>query len=291
MSESLVAAAYAHCQRLAQQHYENFPVASRLLPAPMRPHIAAIYAFARTADDFADEPGRPDPERLRLLDDWRARLDTAIAGRQAGATSNDDLIFVALAETIRAKRLDEALFVDLLSAFRQDVTKKRYADWNEVIDYCRRSANPVGRLVLRVAGYDDPALDARSDAVCTALQLTNFWQDLERDWHVGRLYVPEADRARAGAAEQDLAARRLTPEWHHTMAEMTRRTRELFAAGRSVCDTVTGRLRWELRLTWLGGMRILDRLEAAQFDVFAARPTLGARDVPALLRDALLWSR
>ena len=124
MTESLVAAAYAHCQRLAQQHYENFPVASRLLPAPMRPHIAAIYAFARTADDFADEPGRPDPERLRLLDDWRARLDTALAGRQAGATSNDDLIFVALAETMRSKRLDESLFVDLLSAFRQDVTPR-----------------------------------------------------------------------------------------------------------------------------------------------------------------------
>jgi squalene synthase HpnC len=275
-----LARAYAHCEQRARAHYENFPVASRLLPARMRPHIAAIYAFARTADDFADEPGLATSERLRLLDDWRQRLLAA---------PGTDPVFIALANTIRHHRLPLSLFEDLLSAFRQDVTTSRYGSWSEVLDYCRRSANPVGRLVLRVAGYDDPRLDRSSDAVCTALQLTNFWQDLERDWAIGRLYVPADDRRNAGALEDDLAARRMTAEWRQVMSLMMRRTRELFAEGRSVCEGVHGRLRWELRLTWLGGSRILDKLEHAQFDVFHHRPTIGRGDLPGLLRDAILW--
>ena len=280
------ALSYEYCERLASEHYENFPVASRLLPARMRRHIAAIYAFARTADDFADEPRRTDTERLRLLDDWLSRLrapDEAIA--------RDDHVFRALHETIRVCRLPMSLFEDLLSAFRQDVTKTRYADWPDVMDYCRRSANPVGRLVLRVAGYDDPRLDAASDAVCSALQLTNFWQDLERDWAIGRLYVPAEERARARAKESDLDARRLTPEWRTALASSARRTRELFAAGRPVCDGVSGRLRWELRLTWLGGSRILDKLERHDFDVFTHRPTLEIRDAAPLLWRAITWTR
>jgi len=280
------ALSYQYCERLASEHYENFPVASRLLPARMRPHIAAIYAFARTADDFADEPGRADRERLRLLDDWLSRLHTP-----PGAIARDDHVFRALHETIRVCQLPMSLFEDLLSAFRQDVTTKRYADWADVMDYCRRSANPVGRLVLRVAGYDDPRLDAASDAVCSALQLTNFWQDLERDWLIGRLYVPAEERDPVGAKESDLDARRLTPAWHAALAASARRTRELFAAGRPVCDAVSGRLRWELRLTWLGGSRILDKLERYDFDVFAHRPTLGARDAAPLLWRAIAWSR
>lgn len=278
-------ASYAWCERLARDHYENFPVASRLLPAGMRPHVAAIYAFARTADDFADEPGVPDAERLRLLDDWLARLRSADAG-----TGPEDHVFRALHNTMRACALPRSLFEDLLSAFRQDVTKKRYADWPDVLDYCRRSANPVGRLVLRVAGYDDPRLDAASDAVCTALQLTNFWQDLERDWTIGRLYLPADERARAGARDADLDARRMTPEWRSALAAATQRTRELFAAGQPVCDGVTGRLRWELRLTWLGGWRILDKLERSGFDVFTRRPTLVRADAAPLLWRALTWT-
>jgi squalene synthase HpnC len=276
---------YAYCERLARDHYENFPVASRLLPASMRPHIAAIYAFARTADDFADEPGIPDAERLRLLDDWLARLRATEGGSEPA-----DPIFRALGDTMRRFRLPRSLFEDLLSAFRQDVTKRRYADWPDVFDYCRRSANPVGRLVLRVAGYDDPRLDRASDAVCTALQLTNFWQDLERDWAIGRLYVPADERERTGADESDLDARRITPEWRAALEAATRRTRQLFAAGRPVCDGVSGRLRWELRLTWLGGSRILDKLDRAGFDVFNHRPTLGAADAAPLLWQALTWS-
>ena len=287
--DAALAQAYATCEQLARQHYENFPVASHLLPAPMRPHIAVIYAFARTADDFADEPGLATEERLQRLEDFRQRLLAGTARRAEPTDAGHDLIFLALANTIRQFTLPVSLFEDLLSAFRQDVTTTRYRTWTDVLDYCRRSANPVGRLVLRVAGYDNRSLDDASDAVCTALQLTNFWQDLERDWSIGRLYVPVDALARANAREADLDAKRLTAEWRAVIAVMVQRTRELFARGRSVCDGVRGRLRWELRATWLGGTRILDKLERADFDVFNHRPTLGKSDIPGLLRDALIW--
>ncbi len=289
-----LARAYAHCERLARAHYENFPVASRLLPARMRPHIAAIYAFARAADDFADEPGIPDAERFCLLDIWHDFLTKGASHLSAKSASHlfrTDEIFLALHHTIRACRLPLPLFEDLLSAFRQDITTKRYATWADLLDYCRRSANPVGRLVLRVAGHDDARLDAASDALCTALQLANFWQDLERDWTHGRLYVPLDVREAAGATDDDLDARRMTAEWRAALSEVTRCTRDLFAAGRPVCDGVSGRLRWELRLTWLGGSRILDTLERERFDVFHRRPSLGRRDVPALAWQAVRWKR
>jgi squalene synthase HpnC len=295
-SDPALARAYTHCERLAREHYENFPVASRLVPAPMRPHIAAIYAFARRADDFADEPGIADAERMRLLDGWLANLHVSagvnasvpiVARDQIG--EGDEWIFVALANTMRVHRLPVSLFEDLLSAFRQDVTTCRYSTWAEVLDYCRRSANPVGRLVLRVAGCDDPRVDMASDAVCSALQLTNFWQDLGRDWNNGRLYVPLEDIARAGAREEDLARNCATAEWRAVMATMVRRTRDLYAAGRSVCDALHGRLRWELRLTWLGGSRMLDKVEHLRRHSLRDRPTLNAGDLPALVRDALLW--
>jgi squalene synthase HpnC len=291
-----VVRAYAECERRAREHYENFPVASRLLPRAMRPHIAAIYAFARTADDYADEPGIATEERLRLLEAWARQLAAAESGRGSCPAAHDarpdlglDPVFVALGQTIRDCRLPVSLFEDLLSAFRQDVTTTRYDTWESVLDYCRRSANPVGRLVLRVGGYDDAQLDAHSDAVCTALQLANFWQDLGRDWAIGRLYVPRDDRVAAGAREEDVAERRMTPEWRHVMSVMVQRTRALFAAGRGVCDGVTGRLKWELRLTWLGGSRILDKIERYDFDVFSHRPTIGTGDIPGLIRDAVLW--
>jgi hydroxysqualene synthase len=284
-----IEAAYRHCERIAREHYENFPVASSLLPAPMRPHIAAVYAFARRADDFADEPGPDASERLRLLDAWQRRLDRGFSALQDGRASGDDLIFVALEHTIRAHRLPRSLFHDLLSAFRQDVVTSRYRTWHDVLDYCRRSANPVGRLVLRIAGYDDPTLDAQSDGVCTALQLTNFWQDLAIDWRRGRLYLPDEERARAFAREADLDRGEMTPEWRGALQQATHRTRELFEAGKPICDAVHGRLRWELRFTWLGGMRILENIEAAGFDVFRRRPTLTAADAPVLGWRALRW--
>jgi squalene synthase HpnC len=286
--------AYAYCERLARDHYENFPVASYLLPAAMRPHIAAIYAFARRADDFADEAGLPDDERCRLLDDWLARLRAAAAdepSEPAETATGDDLIFHALGRTMRRHALPLGLFEDLLSAFRQDITTTRYATWAEVLDYCRRSADPIGRLVLRVAGYSDDRLYRASDAICTALQLTNFWQDLGRDWNNGRLYVPHEDLVRTGAREADLADRRITDEWRMLMDLMVQRTRELFVAGRSVCDVVQGRLRWELRVTWLGGWRVLEKVERVRRDSFDERPALGAPDVAWLLWDSLVWTR
>lgn len=297
-----VAEAYRACEQMARAHYENFPVASLLLPAAMRPHVAALYAFARTADDFADEGNRPPDQREALLDDWGRQLDAAVrglspflppgAGQEGGLSPSHQSPFpiLAAAHSIRALNLPVELFHDLLSAFRQDVRVKRYATWEDVLDYCRRSANPVGRLVLRIGGYDRPELDRQSDAVCTALQLTNFWQDLERDWKIGRLYVPAADLEAAGAREADLEAQRWTPEWRAALTRVAARTRALFRDGMPIADHVRGRLKWELRLTWLGGMRILESLERRGFDIFDRRPALSKADAPALLLRTLFWS-
>ena len=320
-SRAALEEAYAACARLAREHYENFPVASRLLPPAVRPHVAAVYAFARVADDFADEGSRTVEERHRLLDWWlrllrscaidgdgpslaRDLVPAVVAGKAGlkacstretregtdeitGATAAQ--VFLAIGNSIRACHLPLSLFEDLLSAFRQDVTVHRYATWADLLDYCRRSANPVGRLVLRIAGYDDAALDLSSDSLCTALQLTNFWQDLERDWHKGRLYVPAEEAEACSAREADLDRRVLTPEWQRLLARLSERTRALFVLGRGVCDGVSGRLRLELRLTWLGGSSILDQLEQAHFDVFRSRPTLSPFGLPKLAWRALRW--
>lgn len=229
----------------------------------MRPHIAAIYAFARTADDFADEGDLSDAERLRRLDDWESKLDAP----------GDHPVFIALRNTIDECRLDPQLFRDLISAFKQDVTQKSYATWSELLDYCRRSANPVGRLVLGVAGYRDDALAAKSDAVCTALQLVNFWQDVERDRKKGRDYLPKEIADQFGSSAR---------------TEAGRRTRTLFKEGRGVADAVTGRLALELRATWLGGVRILERLEAVNFDP-SRRPALGPADFAVIGCKMLAW--
>ena len=285
-----LAGAYAHCEALARSHYENFPVASWLLPRRMRPHVAAIYAFARLADDMADEGDRSAADRIADLDHWESRLTAALDGSFVSGEPHEE-VFVALRQSIQECHLPVSLFHDLLSAFRQDVTVTRYRTWDDLMDYCRRSANPVGRLVLRVAGYDSADMDAASDAVCTALQLTNFWQDLEVDWRKGRVYLPESLRIGSGAREQDLAAPRLTREWRDALRDATARTRERFRAGRAVCDRIGGRLGWELRATWLGGMRILDKLESGDFDVFVHRPTLTSADVPLILWRTAVWTR
>jgi hydroxysqualene synthase len=291
-SDAMLARAYAACEAMARAHYENFPVASRLLPRAMRPHVAAVYAFARVADDLADEGELPAADRLAQLDAWQRRLHGALAVEQIGAPPHDheDLIIVALAHSIRSCQLPVSLFDDLVSAFGQDTMTNRYASWADVFDYCRRSANPVGRLVLRIAGYRDDALDRSSDAVCTALQLTNFWQDFGRDWRAGRLYVPREVQEACGAAESDLTASVMTPAWSEALARCVEMTRGQFARCRAVCDGVRGRLRYELRFTWLGGMRVLTRVQRGRAELLHRRPTLGVRDVPALLRDAARWS-
>jgi hydroxysqualene synthase len=297
-----LAEAYAACDKLARSHYENFPVASRLLPAAMRPHVAALYAFARIADDIADEGPAPAVERQARLRAWQARLHRAAepdhrAGLEPGAPgesrSNDreELILVAIGHSIRSLDLPVALFDDLVSAFSQDTMTARYSSWCDVLDYCRRSANPVGRLVLRIAGYHDEALDRSSDALCTALQLTNFWQDFGHDWRIGRLYVPREIQDACGASEADLASGRMPPAWARAIEASAALTRRQFDDGRAVCDAVRGRLRVELRFTWLGGMRILDRAERGRFALLDRRPTLGIGDAPGLLWRALWWSR
>ena len=217
----------------------------------------------------------------------RLRGPDSPAGPRTGV--DPDAIFLALAHTIESCALDVSLFEDLLSAFRQDTTVARYRTWDDVLDYCRRSANPVGRIVLGIGGYRRAELDRSSDALCTALQLTNFWQDLAVDWRRGRLYVPLAERDAAGAADADLDAARMTPEWQAALTSAAARTRELFERGRAVCDGVDGRLRYELRLTWLGAVRVLDRLEACGFDVFHRRPSLGAADAPRLAWGLIKW--
>jgi squalene synthase HpnC len=278
-----------------RSHYENFPVASLLLPKTMRPHVAAVYAFARAADDFADEGERTPGERHALLDGWLRRLHHAASTLdpgpppRPGEPGNAREIFVALGASMRVHALPLSLFEDLVSAFRQDIDTRRYATWSDLLDYCRRSANPVGRLVLRIAGHRDPAADAASDAMCTALQLTNFWQDLRSDFHRGRIYMPAAERAAHGAIDEALSGPRIGDAWRHALAAATERTRALFGAGRPVCDAVRGPLRHELRATWLGGMRILDKLERSGFDPLRARPRLGVSDAPWFAWNLLTW--
>jgi len=309
-----LADAYSECEKLARSHYENFPVASHLLPASMRPHIAALYAFARIADDIADEGSAGPDERRARLESWQARLHRAAVaeGDYSADDGSDDgsddcaddssderandrpegreaRILRAVGHSIRSLDLPIGLFDDLVSAFGQDIMTTRYASWSHVLDYCRRSANPVGRLVLRIAGYRDERLDRSSDALCTALQLTNFWQDLGKDWRIGRLYVPAEVLRAAGASEETLRGEHLPESWAHAIEACTVFTRDRFAEGRTVCDRVRGRLRTELRLTWLGGMRILERVERGRFELLHRRPTLGASDAPLLVWRVLVW--
>ena len=257
----------------------------------MRPHVAAVYAFARVADDIADEGTAPPATRQSQLRAWQIRLLEAVDASHEVQPSEtrDDLIVAALGHSIRSLDLPVALFDDLLSAFGQDIMTTRYTSWGDVLDYCRRSANPVGRLVLRIAGYHDRALDRSSDALCTALQLTNFWQDFGRDWRSGRLYVPRDVQDEYGVSEAELSGGPLTPGWMRVVEACVGFTRAAFHEGRAVCDGVGGRLRLELRLTWLGGQRILDRVDATRAGLLQQRPSLDASDAPRLLWRALRW--
>jgi len=289
-SAGSLAQAYAACEALARSHYENFPVASRLLPKDMRPHIAAVYAFARRADDMADEGDAAALDRRVALDGWLRQLHAAVESPARVASTDDEQMLTATANSIRTLDLPLQLFDDLVSAFAQDTMTTRYASWDDVLDYCRRSANPVGRLVLRIAGHRDPRLERSSDALCTALQLTNFWQDFGRDWRNGRLYVPRDVQQAEGVDESQLSNATLTDGWARAIERCVAFTRQRFADGRAVCDGVRGRLRAELRFTWLGGSRILERVERGRFTLLRDRPALNAWDVPVLLLRAALWT-
>lgn len=263
--------AYAACEKRAREHYENFPVASLLLPKGKRRHVAAIYAFAREADDFADE-ARHEGRRLELLAAWRANLERAARGEA------EDPIFIALADTIARHHLPVALLHDLISAFEQDVRVSSYETFPDVLDYCRLSANPVGRLVLQLFGHTGPALLEQSDAICTALQLTNFWQDVAVDRDKGRCYIPQEDMRGFACDEAVLRDGRVTPAFAALMRFEMERTRGLFRRGSRLPKQVGGRLGFELRLVILGGMRVLDKIERAGCDVFNRRPELRASD-------------
>lgn len=293
-----VADAYARCLEIAEAHYENFPVASRLLPARMRPHVAAVYAFARAADDFADEGEAPADQRLAWIDQWRTLrqggMAAALQAGPVGRLSAGDVraVFVATHDTIARCGIAPYLLDDLLSAFAQDVTVTRYATWADVLDYCRRSANPVGRLVLGIAGVRDARAAAHSDAVCTALQLANFWQDLGDDWDTRyRLYVPDEVIAAHGAAVDALVRDEPDEAWQRVLADVGQRTARLFDEGRPVCDVVRGRLRYELRATWLGGTTVLRRTLEVRRRSLRARPVLGRLDLARIAVGAVLWGR
>lgn len=273
--------AYAWCRRLAADHYENFPVASRLLPRRVRPHVSAVYAFARIADDIADEPGMERDERLDWLERWRDGLE------QAYRHEAEHPVFVALSDTVSRHRLPKELFLDLLSAFQQDVTVDRYETFGDLLDYSRRSANPVGRIVLRLFGYDDPDLDRDSDAICTALQLTNFWQDVRVDAERGRIYVPREDLRRFNCREDLIVKKTMTEPFGRVLSFEVDRTRAIFRRGALLPESVRQPLRTELRLTWLGGMRILDKIERSGYTVLENRPTLTWMDVTGMLARSL----
>ena len=285
-------AAYDVCFDLASAHYENFPVASMALPPDLRPHIAAVYAFARVADDLADEGDATPEERRAQLADWQHQLHMALALPMwaADQASRSDQIIAATRRTIRERELPVALFDDLIDAFTQDTYVKRYHTWADLLDYCRRSANPVGRLVLRIARRNTPELDASSDALCTALQLTNFWQDFSRDWKAGRLYVPREAMDACGAREDHLLDDTFPPSWCRTMAACVGFTRSQFDTGRLVCREMTGRIGFELRLTWHGGSLILDRVEALGPTLRTTRPALGVVDWLLVMGRTTGWS-
>lgn len=263
-------------------HYENFPVASLLLPKALRQPIEVIYHFARSADDLADEGDAPPAERLKSLDAYRQALDQIEAG-----SPPDIPLFQNLARVIGTHQLPVQLFRDLLDAFAQDVVKTRYSDYPELLDYCRRSANPVGRLVLHLFGRTSPEQLHQSDCICSALQLINFWQDVGIDWQKNRIYLPQDDMARYGISAQDIAAGADTPAWRQLMAFQVQRSRALMLEGAPLVRHLPGRLGWEIRLTVQGGLRILERIEKAQYDVFRQRPKLGLPDWLAIARRSL----
>jgi squalene synthase HpnC len=257
-------------------HYENFPVASWLCPPALRPPIVAIYRFARTADDIADEGDATPAERVADLDAFRTDL-VAVAAARAPSPRWPE-VFAPLARAIAEHRLPLALLGDLLDAFRQDALQTRYDDRAQLLDYCRRSANPIGRLLLHLYGVADAPSLARSDAICTALQLANFWQDVGVDLAKDRIYLPEEDRKHFGVSDEALYARIVTPQFRDLMRFEVARARSLFERGRPLIDKVGSDLGFELAMIWNGGMTILDKIEAVGYDVFRRRPTLGAAD-------------
>ncbi|HWP42690.1 MAG TPA: squalene synthase HpnC, partial [Blastocatellia bacterium] len=278
-----IAPAYQYCEQLARRHYENFPVGSILIPRRLRKHFYAIYAFARTADDFADEGydlNYTIDERLALIREWRSLLHASVSSDASHP------VFVALSDTIKQFDLPMRLFEDLLSAFSQDVTTKRYETFADLIDYCRLSANPIGRLILLLFGVKEEEMHRWSDCICTALQLTNHWQDVALDLDKDRIYIPLSDLRQHEMDESSLLARRSDRRFQRLMRLQVERARELFMQGKPLCLALSGRLALELRAVWLGGWRILELIEQNGYDVFARRPVIASSDRLRILSEA-----
>jgi squalene synthase HpnC/squalene synthase HpnD len=266
---------------LATHHYENFNVASWLLPAELHQHFYNLYAYCRWADDLGDEI--PETSRaLKLLDWWERELDACYAGNPAHP------VFVALRETIIAKQIPREPFADLLKAFRQDQTVKRYPTWDAVFNYCVYSANPVGRLVLYLCGYRDEERQRLSDATCTALQLANFWQDVSRDLEKGRIYIPLDVAAAHGVTERDIVERRFDPQFVALMKDLIANTRTLFAHGAPLAKMVDSRLSVDLELFSKGGIAVLDAIESMGYDTLHRRPSISKGKQVRLLGRALV---
>ncbi len=272
--------AYHQCQKLAFSHYENFPVASLLLPKESRPHIAALYAFARTADDFADEEtfkGRRLPE----LNRWEKELKVAVKGKKAPA------ILLAFANTLNRFQIPLSLPLNLLKAYRMDLAIKRYSSWKDLLFYCRHSANPVGRMVLYISGIRDEKLHGYSDFICTGLQLINFWQDSSIDLKRNRVYYPKQELKKAGVVEKDLLALKNSSQVRQLVKSALEYTENYYHQGFPLLGSVSGRLHLELKATYLGGKGILNKIKAMDYNVIQNRPSWTALDKLSLLLKAL----
>jgi squalene synthase HpnC len=271
---------------LAHTHYENFPVASVLLPAHLRYAVSVIYQFAREADDIADEGDASETERLQALQAYEDELLLIQAYIQA-----ERPLFKTLQQVVSQHKLEVQSLLDLISAFKQDVVKTRYADFNELLDYCRRSANPVGRLMLQLYAADTPQHREWSDQICTALQLINFYQDiaidLQKHGHSGRIYLCQDEMQAAGITEQDLRDQRLDSVWQAFFLYNVARAEQLLLAGKPLGRHLTGRIGFELRMIIAGGERIICKLKRCRGDIYHRRPTLHAFDWPIILLKAL----
>lgn len=274
MNKETLQNAYAECLQMAQSHYENFPVASRLLPKHLRQPIAVIYAFARRADDFADEGDLSNEERIAALNDFSEKLDLIEKGKDI-----EDTTFIALADVIKQHQLPISLFHDLLTAFKMDVTKERYANFGEVMEYCRYSANPVGRLLLHLNKETSAQSLGYSDAICSALQLTNFLQDISQDLEESnRIYIPQDEMEKYGVSEEDILNKNTNDASRKLIAFQIARTARLMQSGAALGKVLKGRMGLELRMTIMGGSRILYKLNQQYEDVFS-RPRLSKWDI------------
>jgi squalene synthase HpnC len=280
-SAPTLAEARAYCRRLATSHYENFSVATWFLPKHLHEHFYAVYAYCRISDDLSDEVG-DTATSLRLLDAWEEELNACYDGHPKHP------VFVALAETVKECQIPKKPFADLLVAFRQDQTVTRYPTFEDLLGYCRNSANPVGRLVLYVCGYRDEQLHILSDYTCVALQLANFWQDVTVDWQKGRLYLPFEDLRRFRVTEQQIADRRFTPEFAELMKYEVARARDLFNLGLPLANRVDKKLGTDIELFTRGGQEILSAIQKQGYDVLKARPSISKSRKLALVLGAAM---